>query len=289
MRGPVVLFTPANAKSIRAIFGSGVILFETRCSGRRLSYHLAMHRIIRLLCVLCAVNVPSRAAEPPIATFSIVAYDPNTGELGVAVQSKFFSVGSVVPWAKAGVGAVATQSWVNIEYGPDGLALLAKGKSPEEVVQALTRDDPRRDFRQLGVVDTKGRAASFTGKRCLDWAGHITGKHFAAQGNILAGEAVVEDMAAAFEKARQQPKTELADWLMAALEAGQAAGGDKRGRQSAALLVVREKGGFGAVNDRYIDLRVADHKTPIKELGRLLKLHKSFFRNRHLPRPTKRK
>ncbi|MGY8650132.1 MAG: DUF1028 domain-containing protein [Verrucomicrobiia bacterium] len=238
---------------------------------------------------ICAVRVSTVAADKPIATFSIVAFDPATGELGVAVQSKFFSVGSVVPWAKAGVGAVATQSWANIQYGPDGLALLAKGKSPAEVVKALTAPDPRRDFRQLGVVDAKGRSASFTGKRCMDWAGHVTGKHFTAQGNILASEAVVKDMAAAFEKARKTPKTELADWLVAALEAAQAAGGDKRGRQSAALLVVREKGGYNGADDRYIDLRVADHKTPIQELGRLLKLHKSFFRDRHLTRPKKSK
>ena len=249
-----------------------------------------MYRISRLLCVFCALYVScvkTNAADKPIATFSIVAFDPTTGELGVAVQSKFFSVGSVVPWAKAGVGAVATQSWANIQYGPDGLALLAKGKSPAEVVKALTAPDTQREFRQLGVVDAKGRAASFTGKRCMDWAGHVTGKHFAAQGNILASEAVVKDMAAAFEKARQQPKTELADWLVAALEAAQAAGGDKRGRQSAALLVVREKGGYSGADDRYIDLRVADHKMPIQELNRLLKLHKSFFRGRHLARPKK--
>ena len=253
-----------------------------------------MHRIPRLLCVFCALYVSCvkiNAADKPIATFSIVAFDPATGELGVAVQSKFFSVGSVVPWAKAGVGAVATQSWANIEYGPDGLASLAKGKSPAEVVKALTATDARREFRQLGIVDAKGRAASFTGKRCMDWAGHVTGKNFAAQGNLLASDAVVKDMAAAFEKARKQPNTELADWLVAALEAAQAAGGDKRGRQSSSLLVVREKGGYRGANDRYIDLRVADHKTPIQELGRLLKLHKSFFRGRHLarPKPPKKK
>ncbi len=249
-----------------------------------------MQRIALIMSVfICAFRVATFASEKPIATFSIVAFDPETDELGVAVQSKFFSVGSVVPWAKAGVGAVATQSWANIAYGPDGLALLAKGNSPEEVVKALTGDDPQRNFRQLGIVDAKGRAASFTGRQCMKWAGHITGKHYAVQGNILAGEAVAKDMAAAFEKARKQPKTELADWLMAALEAGQAAGGDKRGRQSAALLVVRDKGSYGGANDRYIDLRVADHKTPIQELGRLLKLHKSFFRGRHLARPKRPK
>ena len=246
-----------------------------------------MHRIPHLLCVLCVLGVKTTAAEPPIATFSIVGFDPKTGDLGVAVQSKFFSVGSVVPWAKAGVGAVATQSWANVSYGPDGLKLLAQGKSPAEAMKILTEADARREFRQVGIVDAKGRAESFTGKRCNDWAGHQTGKHYAAQGNILAGEAVVKDMAAAYEKAQKKPGTELADWLVAALDAAQAAGGDKRGRQSSALLVVRAGGGYGGQGDRYIDLRVEDHKTPVKELGRLLKLHKSFFRSRHLKKPKR--
>jgi uncharacterized Ntn-hydrolase superfamily protein len=250
-------------------------------------YNLCMHCISHLLCVLCVLCGKSNAAEPPIATFSIVGYDPATGDLGVGVQSKFFSVGSVVPWAKAGVGAVATQSWANVTYGPEGLKLLEKGKSPAEAMKILTQADARREFRQVGIVDAKGRAESFTGKRCNEWAGHQTGKHYAAQGNILAGEAVVKDMAAVYEKAQKKPGTELADWLMAALEAAQAAGGDKRGRQSSALLVVRAGGGYSGQGDRYIDLRVEDHKTPVEELGRLLKLHKNFFRSRHLKTPKR--
>ena len=250
-------------------------------------YNLDMQRISQLLCALSVLCVKTNATEPPIATFSIVGFDPKTGDLGVAVQSKFFSVGSVVPWAKAGVGAVATQSWANVSYGPEGLKLLAQGKSPAEAMKILTEADARREFRQVGIVDAKGRAESFTGKRCNDWAGHQTGKHYAAQGNILASEAVVKDMAAAYEKAQKKPGTELADWLVAALDAAQAAGGDKRGRQSSALLVVRADGGYGGQGDRYIDLRVEDHKTPVKELGRLLQLHKSFFRSRHLKKPKR--
>ena len=144
-----------------------------------------MHRIALIVSVfLCAICVSTHAVEKPIATFSIVAFDPATGELGVAVQSKFFSVGSVVPWAKADVGAVATQSWANVSYGPDGLKLLAQGKSPAEAMKILTAADARREFRQVGIVDAKGRAESFTGKRCNDWAGHQTGEHYAAHSII---------------------------------------------------------------------------------------------------------
>lgn len=214
----------------------------------------------------------------PVATYSIVAFDPKTGDLGVAVQSKFFGVGSVVPWAKAKVGAIATQSYANTTYGPEGLKLLESGQKPAQVIERLTRADERREIRQVGVIDAKGRAASFTGKECLAWAGHIVGTNFAVQGNILVGEAVVRAMAEAYESARQRPDTELADWLVAALEAAEKAGGDKRGRQSAALLVVREKGGYGGLNDRFVDLRVEDHPEPIEELSRLLQLHKRFYR-----------
>jgi uncharacterized Ntn-hydrolase superfamily protein len=215
---------------------------------------------------------------PPVATYSIVAFDPKTGDLGVAVQSKFFGVGSVVPWAKAKVGAIATQSYANTTYGPEGLKLLESGVKPDQAIERLTRPDERREVRQIGIIDAKGRAASFTGKECLAWAGHIVGTNFAVQGNILAGEAVVCAIAEAFETARQQPDTELADWLMAALAAAEKAGGDKRGRQSAALLVVREKGGYGGLNDRFVDLRVEDHAEPVEELSRLLQLHKRFYR-----------
>lgn len=223
---------------------------------------------------------------PPVSTFSIVAYDPATGELGVAVQSKFFGVGTVVPWAKARVGAIATQSYANIAYGPEGLKLLEQGKSPEETLKQLTSADENSALRQVGIVDAQGRTTCHTGAKCNPWAGHRQGRHYAVQGNLLAGEAVVEAMTKAFETERDKPGTELADWLMAALEAGQAAGGDKRGQQSAALLVVRDKGGYGGANDRFIDLRVEDHAQPIAELSRLLDIHKKFYRSAHRPKAS---
>ncbi len=208
-----------------------------------------------------------------LATFSIVAFDPKNGDLGVAVQSKFLAAGAVVPWAKAGVGAIATQSWANTSYGPKGLELLSLGLSAPEVVEILIAEDEGRDLRQVGIVDAQGKAAAYTGKGCFEWAGHIIGPGYACQGNILAGPKVVEAMAEAFERS----DGELAHRLVAALEAGQAAGGDRRGQQSAALLVVREKGGYGGFNDRYVDLRVDDHPEPIKELKRLLSLYELYF------------
>ncbi len=227
----------------------------------------------------CAGSAPCGNTDNQlVATFSIVAFDPATGSLGVAVQSKFFGVGTVVPWAKAKVGAIATQSYANIEYGPDGLALLAQGKTARETLDQLTQADASRAKRQAGIVDAQGRVAAFTGAECSPWAGHIEGDNFCVQGNILAGEEVVASMAKAYRKARDVKDTELADWLMAALTAGQAAGGDKRGRQSSALLVVRENSGYAGKNDRFIDLRVEDHPRPIEELTRLLKIHKQFYR-----------
>ena len=249
-----------------------------------------MNRVaFSLSVVLCVFCVETKAVDKPVATYSIVAFDPATGDLGIAVQSKFFGVGSVVPWAKAGVGAVATQSYANTTYGPKGLELMAAGKSAKEALKVLTDADPERDQRQAGMVDAKGRAASFTGRGCNAWAGHKVGKHYAAQGNILAGEAVVADMAAAVEKARKIPDSELADWLVAGLAAAEAAGGDKRGRQSSALLVVREKGGYARFNDRFIDIRAEDHKTPVKELARLLELHKKFYAQSHRNKPSRKK
>lgn len=213
---------------------------------------------------------------PRVATFSIVAFDPRTGELGVAVQSRFLAVGAVVPWAKAGVGAIATQSFANTSYGPDGLKLLASGTAPEEAVKQLTEADPQRAVRQLGIVNATGKAATFTGGECNAWAGGRTGANFAAQGNILAGEAVVTAMAESFEKSADSEK-ELGQRLIDALKAGQAAGGDKRGMQSAALLVVREGWGYAGLSDRYRDLRVDDHAEPIAELQRIYELHKRIF------------
>lgn len=210
---------------------------------------------------------------PPVATFSIVAYDPETEELGVAVQSKFLAVGWLVPWAEAGAGAVATQSYANTTYGPNGLRLLARGMAPEDVLQRLTEEDEGRARRQVGIVDAEGRAATYTGEECNAWAGGKTGDSYAVQGNILAGEEVVDSMAEAFEST----EGELGARLLAALEAGQDAGGDTRGMQSAALLIVREGWGYGGFDDRYRDLRVDDHQEPIKELRRIYELHKRTF------------
>jgi len=210
-------------------------------------------------------------------TFSIVAYDPETGDLGVAVQSKFFGVGSVVPWAESDIGAVATQARANVRFGPLGLKLMREGVVPDEIRKLLADEDPGRDERQFLLIDAKGRTAAHTGKKCLGWAGHREGKNYAVAGNILAGEAVATSMTEAFEKARSNGNGELAEWLVIALKAGQAAGGDKRGRQSAALLVLRKNGGYAGSSDRYVDLRVEDHEKPIAELDRLLQKHRGFY------------
>ncbi len=230
----------------------------------------------RLLLAAFLAVFPVRAGEPPVGTFSIVAVDPATGEIGVAVQSRIVAVGGIVPFAKAGVGAVATQAYANVRYGPAGLALLAERIAPDECLRLLTASDPLRETRQAGIIDAAGRAATYTGNECLDWAGGLVGRHFAVQGNILAGREVVTAMAAAFEGSEGL----LEDRLLAALEAGQAAGGDRRGMQSAALLVVREGWGYGGLNDRYRDLRVDEHADPIAELGRILQEHRRLF-----PRP----
>jgi uncharacterized Ntn-hydrolase superfamily protein len=206
-------------------------------------------------------------------TFSIIGYDPVEKEWGIAVQSKFLGVGSVVPWAKAGVGAVATQSYANTAYGPKGLELMAQGKSAQQALELLLSEDPDREMRQVGLIDAAGNAATFTGKECYDWAGGLTGVHFAAQGNILVDEKTVEAMARTFEEAEGT----LAARLLSALDAGQEAGGDSRGKQSAALYVVKDKGGYGGYNDHYIDLRVDDHHDPIKELIRIYQLQQLYF------------
>jgi uncharacterized Ntn-hydrolase superfamily protein len=241
---------------------------------------LALSALLLAACATALIALPApqgaaeRPPEPrramvaasPVATFSIVARDAETGDLGVAVQSRFFAVGAVVPWARAGVGAIATQSWANTSYGPRGLDLMATGKGAEETLAELLSQDEGAGQRQVGIVGADGTTASHTGDDCLVWAGSRKGDGFTVQGNILAGPEVVDAMAAAFEGA----EGDLAARLVHALAAGQAAGGDARGRQSAALLVVREGGGYGGFNDRYIDLRVDDHATPIVELRRLL-------------------
>lgn len=220
----------------------------------------------------------------PVATYSIVGFDEETGDLGVAVQSKFFGVGSVVPWAKAGVGAIATQSYANTDYGSEGLRMLGEGEVPERAVERLTATDGDRELRQVGMIDAKGRVAAFTGRECLAWAGHHLGRHHAVQGNILAGEAVISAMSEAFEAGRDSGKGALCDWLLAALVAAEGKGGDVRGRQSSALLVVRKGGGYGGKSDRFVDLRVEDHPEPNGELGRLLALHKRFYAAEHARR-----
>ena len=215
----------------------------------------------------------ARNARDVVATFSIAAFDPDTGALGVAVQSKFLAVGSIVPWARAGVGAVATQAMAKFNYGPRGLDLMSQGRSAQETVEAMISADEEREHRQLGVVDAEGRAATFTGSECFEWAGGITGEHYAAQGNILVGRQTVEAMAKTFEGT----SGDLAGRLLAALDAGQQAGGDSRGRQSSALLVVREGGGYGGDNDRCLGLRVDDQPEPIRELLRRRGLHTLYF------------
>jgi uncharacterized Ntn-hydrolase superfamily protein len=212
-------------------------------------------------------------ASPVIATYSIAACDPDEGQWGVATQSKFLSVGSVVPWAEPGVGAIATQAYANPRYGPQGLDLLREGLSAEEVVERLTSGDEGRDHRQLGVVDGQGRAASYTGAECLDWAGGRTGECYAAQGNILVSAETVDAIAETFE-ASSGP---LAERLMDCLDAAQAAGGDRRGQQSAALLVVEKDAGYAGLSDVVVELRVEDHERPLEELRRLFGLHQAIF------------
>lgn len=206
-------------------------------------------------------------------TFSIVGFDPDTKELGVAVQSKFIAVGAVVPYAKAGVGAVATQSLASAEYAHKGLELMASGKSPQEILDMLVPSDEQSGLRQVGYVDARGNAATFTGDGCYSWAGGVTGPNYAAQGNVLVSEETVLAMARTFE----QSAGPLGERLLKALNAGQEAGGDQRGMQSAALLVVKENGGYGGYTDRYLDLRVDDHPSPIQELIRIYHLHQLYF------------
>lgn len=208
-----------------------------------------------------------------LATFSIVACDLKAQAWGVAVASKFPAVGAVVPWTKAKVGAIATQASANTSFGPRGLELMGRGLSAGTVLERMLARDRGRDERQVGLVDAKGRSASFTGKGCMDWAGGRTGPGYAIQGNILASAAVVNEMEHAFV----ETKGDLPHRLLAALEAGSRAGGDRRGRQSAALLVVKPKAGYGGFNDRWVDYRVDDHLNPLAQLADLLELHGLYF------------
>ena len=209
-----------------------------------------------------------------VATYSIAACDLDASQWGVAVQSKFLSVGSVVPWAEPEVGAVATQAYANARYGPGGLALLREGLPAAEVVERLVGADEGRDERQLGVVDAEGGSAAWTGPACLDWAGHRTGSCYSAQGNILVGVETVDALAETFEGGAHLP---LDRRLLACLEAAQAAGGDRRGQQSASLLIVQRDGGYAGLSDLVLDLRVEDHRRPIEELRRIHALHHRLF------------
>jgi uncharacterized Ntn-hydrolase superfamily protein len=214
------------------------------------------------------------ASSRVVATYSIVACDLDAGQWGVATQSKFLAVGSVVPWAEPHVGAVATQSYANPHYGPDGLALLRQGMSADEVVKRLTEADDGREHRQLGVVDARGDAATYTGSECHDWAGGRTGDGYAAQGNILVSAKTVDALAETFEATAGRP---LAERLLDCLDAAQAAGGDKRGQQSAALLVVEKDAGYAQLSDVVVELRVDDHERPLDELRRIYGLHDALF------------
>jgi uncharacterized Ntn-hydrolase superfamily protein len=207
-------------------------------------------------------------------TYSIAACDPDAAQWGVAVQSKFLAVGSVVPWAEPHVGAIATQAYANPRYGPEGLALLRDGLDAEEVAAQLTSADEGRAERQLGVVDAQGRAATYTGDECLEWAGGRTGPGYAAQGNILVSAETVTALAETFERSMGAP---LAERLLDCLDAAQAAGGDRRGQQSASLLVVERNGGYAGLSDVLLDLRVDDHERPLDELRRLYGLHQELF------------
>jgi uncharacterized Ntn-hydrolase superfamily protein len=212
-------------------------------------------------------------ARPIVATYSIVACDLEAGQWGVSVQSKFLSVGSVVPWAEPHAGAIATQAYANPRYGPNGLDLLREGLSAEEVVERLTSEDDGRDHRQLGIVDGQGRAATYTGKECMDWAGGRTGEGYAAQGNILVNKETVDAIAETFEGSSGPLAVRLIDCLAAAQEAG----GDSRGQQSSALLVVERDGGYARMSDTVVELRVEDHERPIEELRRIYTLHDEIF------------
>jgi uncharacterized Ntn-hydrolase superfamily protein len=209
-----------------------------------------------------------------VATYSIAACDLEAGQWGVATQSKFLGVGSVVPWAQPHVGAIATQAYANPRYGPEGLALLREGLSADEMVERLTSADEGRDHRQLGVVDGEGRSASYTGSECMDWAGGRTGPCYAAQGNILVSAGTVDAIAERFERTRGAP---LAERLLDCLDAAQAAGGDRRGQQSAALLVVEHEAGYANLSDAVVDLRVDEHERPLEELRRIYAMHQAIF------------
>ena len=229
-------------------------------------------RLILVLAILTMVFSQKISSIRPISTYSIVALDETTGELGVAVQSHWFSVGFLVPWAKAGVGAVATQSFVKVDYGPDGLQLMESGMKAADALKTLTSKDKGEAVRQVGMIDIKGNVAAHTGSRCIKYAGHIVGKNYSVQANMMANGTVPKAMAVAFEKT----KGDLADRMMAALEAAEAEGGDIRGKQSAAMVIVSGEPSGVEWKDTKLNLRIEDHPTPLIELKRLIRVHRAY-------------
>jgi len=229
-------------------------------------------RLILVLAILTMVFSQKISSIRPISTYSIVALDETTGELGVAVQSHWFSVGFLVPWAKAGVGAVATQSFVKVDYGPDGLQLMESGMKAADALKTLTSKDEGEAVRQVGMIDIKGNVAAHTGSRCIKYAGHIVGENYSVQANMMANGTVPKAMAVAFEKT----KGDLADRMMAALEAAEAEGGDIRGKQSAAMVIVSGEPSGVDWKDTKLSLRIEDHPTPLIELKRLIRVHRAY-------------
>ena len=229
-------------------------------------------RLILVLAILTMVISQKTSSIRPISTYSIVALDETTGELGVAVQSHWFSVGFLVPWAKAGVGAVATQSFVKVDYGPDGLQLMESGMKAADALKTLTSKDEGEAVRQVGMIDIKGNVAAHTGSRCIKYAGHIVGENYSVQANMMANGTVPKAMAVAFEKT----KGDLADRMMAALEAAEAEGGDIRGKQSAAMVIVSGEPSGVEWKDTKLSLRIEDHPTPLIELKRLIRVHRAY-------------
>jgi len=229
-------------------------------------------RRIPFALIFLSIAIPAAAIEPLVHTYSIVARDATTGELGVAVQSHWFSVGSIVTWAEAGVGAIATQSFVNPAYGPRGLDLMKSGLAAEEALNALLLVDEGRDVRQVAFVDVNGKVAAHTGAKCIEAAGHHIGDGYSVQANMMLNDRVVPAMAKAYEST----EGDLADRLMAALEAAQGSGGDIRGKQSAAMLIVKGEATGQSWTDRVLELRIEDHPTPITELKRLLTVHRAY-------------
>ena len=229
-------------------------------------------RLILVLAILTMVFSQKNSSMRPISTYSIVALDETTGELGVAVQSHWFSVGFLVPWAKAGVGAVATQSFVKVDYGPDGLQLMESGITAVDALKTLTSKDEGEAVRQVGMIDIKGNVAAHTGSRCIKYAGHIVGENYSVQANMMANGTVPKAMAVAFE----ETKGDLADRMMAALEAAEAEGGDIRGKQSAAMVIVSGEPSGVDWKDTKLSLRIEDHPTPLIELKRLIRVHRAY-------------